>query len=172
MFADRRATLVVVPFLVASCSFNFSAGGGSIDYDKLESRITEELNRAYEPMGETVGEVTCPEQSDPKPNDKFVCDADLKGDPVRVEVTLKDDEGNVDIKTLDLVYDLGDMETLLDKEIEAQVGFPVTVECDRGLAIVPVGDTFTCTAIDRQSAEKTVEVTAEGLNDTTWRLLD
>ncbi len=63
-------------------------------------------------------------------------------------------------------------ERLLDEDIESKLGFPVTVKCGTGLKIVPVGDSFTCTAVDRQSVEKTVEVTVEEVGKDSWRIVD
>jgi hypothetical protein len=172
--AVSRAALVAVaaPLLsLTACSFSFSSGGPN--YDELEKSIVDQLSDTYSGIGRSASSVTCPRsQPDPRKGDTFVCDADVDGEKVRVEVTVKDDEGNVRFSTLDVVYDLPRTERLLDEDIEAKVGFPVTVKCGTGLKIVPVGDGFTCTVVDRQSVEKTVEVTVEQVGKDSWRFVD
>ncbi len=111
---------IAVPVLVLTgCSFSFSAGGPN--YTELESKITDELNGAYKPIDRKVSSVSCPKnQPEPKRGDKFICNADVDGEQVRVEVTVKDDDGNVRFSTLDTVFDLAKTAQSLDKEIEAQ----------------------------------------------------
>ncbi len=163
---------IAAPVLsLTACSFSFSAGGP--DYAELETSIADELKDTYSEISPNAPSVTCPRsQADPKPGDTFICDADVDGEKVRVEVTVKDDEGNVKFSTLDIVYDLPRTERLLGSEIESQMGFPVTVKCGTGLKIVPVGDSFTCSAFDENSVEKTVEVTASEVGKDNWRIVD
>lgn len=169
-----RVTLAVIaaPWLsLTACSFSFSSGGPN--YDELETSISGELKDTYSEISPNAPKVTCPRsQPDPRKGDTFVCNADVDGEKVRVEVTVKDDDGNVRFSTLDVIYDLPRTERLLDEDIESKLGFPVTVRCGTGLKIVPVGDSFTCTAVDRQSVEKTVEVTVEQVGKDSWRFVD
>jgi hypothetical protein len=164
--------VIAAPLLsLTACNFSFSAGGP--DYDKLEKSISDELKGTYSSITPNAPTVTCPrDQVDLKSGDKFICDADVDGEKVRVEVTVKDDEGNVNFSTLDIVYDLPSTEELLATEIESEMGFPVTVTCGTGLKIVPIGDSFDCTAADQNSVEKTVEVTAVEVGKDNWRIVD
>jgi len=167
-----RAVWCVPVLAMTACNFSFSTGSGP-NYSDLESQITDELNTAYAPISQKVSSVTCPRsQSDPKPGDTFVCDADVEDVRVRVEVTVEDDEGNVRFSTLDILFDLAGTAQTLEKKIAANVGFPVTVDCGKGLEVVPVGKTFTCTAVDRKFVEKTVEVKAGRDGQDDWRILD
>ncbi len=169
-----RAAFVAVaaPLLsLTACNFSFSAGGPN--YEKLEKSIADQLNDTYSEIGQKVSSVTCPtSQPTPKQGDTFICNADIDGEKVRVEVTVSDDEGNVRFSTLDVVYDLARTERLLGKDIESKLGFPVTVTCGTGLKIVAVGDSFTCTAADRQNVDKTVEVTVEEVGKDHWQIVD
>ncbi|HEX9833607.1 MAG TPA: DUF4333 domain-containing protein, partial [Mycobacterium sp.] len=163
---------IAAPVLsLTACNFSFSAGGPN--YDELETSIADELKDSYSEISPNAPTVTCPRsQPTPKPGGTFICNADVDGEKVRVEVTVEDDEGNVKFSTLDVVYDLPRTEQLLASEIESQMGFPVTVTCGTGLKIVPVGDSFTCTAADENSVEKTVEVTAVEVGKDNWRIVD
>jgi hypothetical protein len=169
----RIALAVIAASMLSltACNFSFSAGGP--DYEKLEKTISDDLKDTYSEITPNAPTVTCPrDQPDPKKGDTFICTADVDGEPVRVEVKVNDDDGNVGYSTLDVVYDLTRTEEMLDGEIESQVGFPVTVNCGTGLKIVPVGDSFTCKAVDEASVEKTVEVTAVEVGKDNWRIID
>jgi hypothetical protein len=168
----RVVLAVATPGLIlTACSFSFSAGGP--DYDKLEKSISDELKGTYSEITPTAPKVTCPrDQPNPQKGDTFICTADVEGEPVRVEVTVNDDEGNVGFSTLDIVYDLTRTERMLGTEIESNMGFPVSVKCGTGVKVVPLGDSFTCTAVDENSVQKTVEVTAVEVGKDNWRIVD
>jgi len=156
--------------VVGACSF--STGG--LDYAKLESKITEELDNSYSSINQKVSSVDCPEQSpEPKAGGKFECKAEVGGQTVRLEVTVNDDDYNVTYVTKDTLYDLSSVASTLGDEVSGQVDFPVTVDCGEGLKAVEVGKTFDCTAVDPQGAERTVRVTAEPVGEEdSWELTD
>ena len=130
------------PTLVASClallasplaACQFSASTGGLDYDKLETAITDELNKSYSSLSQKVSSVDCPEQSpSPAKGDKFVCTAEVAAQKVRVETTVTDDDYNVHFDTIDTLYDLPQTATSLTGELSDHLGFPVTVDCRRG----------------------------------------
>lgn len=161
-------TVLVLP----ACQMSVSTGG--LDYDKLETAITDELNTTYQPIDQQVSSLECPRKSPPPgTGDKLVCTAEVGGQTVRVEATVTDDDYNVDFVTLDTLYNLPDTAAALSEEISNQVGFPVTVTCGAGLRAVEVGKFLDCTAADEAGVERTVRVTAApvGENDE-WELLD
>jgi hypothetical protein len=168
----RVVLAIAAPVLIlTACSFSFSAGGP--DYDKLEKSISDELEGTYSEITPTAPKVTCPrDQPNPEKGDTFICTADVEGEPVRVEVKVNDDEGNVGFSTLDIVYDMTRTERMLDSEIESNMGFPVSVKCGTGVKVIPLGDSFTCTAVDENSVQKTVEVTAVEVGKDNWRIVD
>lgn len=157
--------------LLSACSFSASTGG--LDYDKLKGAITDELNKSYSSVSQKVSSVDCPTQSpEPKKGDKFNCTAEVGDQKVRVETTVTDDDYNVKFSTLDTLYDLPKIASSLSKEVSAQLDFPVTVDCGKGLKAVEVGKTFDCQATDDSGAERGVRVTAApiGENDS-WELV-
>ncbi|MCB0949089.1 MAG: DUF4333 domain-containing protein [Mycobacterium sp.] len=162
--------LTLVP-VVAGCQFSFSSGGP--DYKKLESAITDELNKQYSSMSEQVSSVECPRpSSSPKAGSSFTCIADLDGNDVRVEVKFTDDDYNVDFATLDVVFDLTETEKGLSQDISQDYGFNVKVNCGSGLKVVPVGESFECEAVDGRGDTRPVKVTAGGPdNDDTWEVI-
>ncbi len=155
---------------LSACSFSF----GGLDYDKLESEITKDLDGSYSSIDQKVSSVDCPEQSPgPKAGDSFECKAEVGGQTVRVGVNVKDDDYNVDYETKDTLYDLPTVAAALDDAVSKEVGFTVTVDCGEGLQAVEVGKTFDCTAADPQGEERTVQVTAAPVGeDDSWELVD
>ena len=157
---------------MAGCQFSMSAGGP--DYKKLENAISDNLNENYQTFNKQVSGVDCPRQSEtPKTGDTFICKADLDGTPVRVLVTVKDDEQNVDFSTMDTVYDLSTVAQRLTKEISADRGFAVMVTCGEGLKVVEIGQSFECTAADRNGDTRQVKVTAGAVDaPDRWEIID
>lgn len=161
----------MLPAALAGCSFSLSAGGP--DYAKLESAITDELNTNYQKIDREVSEVDCdkPEKA-PKAGDTFLCNADVDGSTVRVNVVVSDDEENLEFKTLDVVFDLSQTAQGLAKEISADRGFAVTVTCGEGLKVVEAGESFECTAADRSGDTRPVKVTAGDVGEEDrWELI-
>ncbi|AFM17347.1 hypothetical protein Mycch_2575 [Mycolicibacterium chubuense NBB4] len=162
--------LVVVSAAVAACQFSASVGGP--DYAKLEKGIADELNNSYKEISRQVSGVACPKPSELKSGDTLICKADVDGNTVRVLATATDDEGNVDFKTLDTVFDLERTAGSLAGDISRDRGFDVTVDCGSGLKVVEIGQSFECTAADPQGNTRTVKLTAgaPGENDR-WEIV-
>lgn len=165
------AAIAASTLSLTACSFSFSSGGG-LDYDKLQTTVSDDIKSTYSDMVTEAPPVTCDKPKDPKPGDTFICTGDVQGQPLRVEVTLKDDQGNVDYKEVDLLYDLPRTAETLGPEIQSQVGFPVTVDCGEGLKSVEKGGTFECQAFDENSTAKTVKVTATQFGKVKWELVN
>lgn len=170
----RRTWVATLPLvlLLSACNFSFSVGGG-LDYEALETAISEELDATYASIDASIVGVDCPELADdPEPGDTLICTADLSGTDVRVEVEVEDEDYNVVFNTLDIVYDLEDTEQVLAADIAAQVGFDVNLNCGEGIIAVAIGDSYDCTAIDANSDTATVRVTANGPDDTSWEIVE
>src|SRR6476620_8769433 len=139
---NRRAclsTALALPaaLALAGCQVSLSAGGP--DYEKLESEITGELNKRYTQIARTVSNVECPRPTTaPKTGETFTCNAAVEGQPVRVEVKVRDDDYNVDFSTLDAVFDLENAGRALTEAVSAELGFPVTLLCGEGLKVVAI----------------------------------
>lgn len=175
---NRRAclsTALALPaaaLALAGCQVSLSAGGP--DYEKLESEITGELNKRYTQIARTVSNVECPRPTTaPKTGETFTCNAGLEGQPVRVEVKVRDDDYNVDFSTLDAAFDLENAGRALTQEVSAELGFPVTVLCGEGLKVVAIGEFLECTAAASDGDERTVRLTADSVDEGDhWEVLD
>jgi hypothetical protein len=140
------------------------------DYEALESYITDELNDRYPLISHHLSGVDCPRQADPlKSGDSRLCTIDLEGHTVRMEVAADDTE--LRFTTLDMVYDLGPAAETLAVEISNEVEFPVTLSCGEGLKVVPIGDSFECTAADEYGDTRTIRITANPDGEF-WEVLD
>lgn len=167
------AALLLVSGAAFLSSCQFSASTGGLDYDKLKTAITDELNKSYSSVDQKVSSIDCPEQSPaPEKGDKFTCTAEVSGQKVRVETTVTDDDYNVHFSTIDTLYDLNKTASSLTDELSAQLGFPVTVDCGEGLKSVEVGKTLDCTAVDESGDERTVRLTAAPIGEKDkWELV-
>lgn len=158
--------------VLAGCQFSFSTGGP--DYEKLETAITDELNTQYESISRQVTAVECPRPDEtPKVGDTITCVADLDGNDVRVDTTFTSDDYDVNFETIDTVYELGDTADGLAQDISGEYGFDVTVDCGQGIKVVPVGDTFECSAADRSGDTRPVVITAGGPDENDhWEVVE
>lgn len=172
MASLKSLPILLIGPALAGCQFTASAGG--LDYEKLQDAITAELNGSYSGISRQVSSVDCPRQSEtPKTGDTFVCTASVDSEKVRVEVTVKDDDYNVDFTTLDALFDLPGTADGLTGQITEQLGFPVTVTCGEGLKAVEIGTTFECTAADEDGDTRTVQVTAGAVGESdSWELVE
>ncbi|MCP9274326.1 DUF4333 domain-containing protein [Mycolicibacterium arenosum] len=171
MAAFRSSPALVLAPVLASCSFSFSAGGP--DYEKLENGIADELNSQYSAITQEVSGVECPRQQDrPKTGDVFLCEAGVENQKVRVEVTVEDGD-NVSFQTIDTLFDLETTGRSLTRDVSAEYGFDVTVDCGEGLKVVPDGESFECSAADRRGDTRTVRLTAGGPDsEDEWEIVD
>jgi tartrate dehydratase alpha subunit/fumarate hydratase class I-like protein len=99
----------------------------------------------------------------------LLCTADLEGYAVRVQVAAKGE--GLEYKTLDAVYDLGPAAEELAGYISAEVESAVTLSCGEGLKVVPIGDSFDCTAADETGDTRTIRIT-NSPNGDFWEVLD
>ncbi len=165
---SRGAAGIAVAFAVTSCSGSISIGG--LDYDKLESAITDELNKSYASLDAEVTAVDCPEsKEDPKPGAKLVCTADVADTKVTVDVTVKDEDYNVDFETRDILFSVEQTQQMLSDAASEQLATEVTVKCDQApIFAVPVGATFECSAVDADGATGTVVSTVQKDGTINW----
>jgi hypothetical protein len=70
-----------------------------------------------------------------------------------------------------MVYDLADTAQVLSTEISKEVDFAVTTSCGEGLKVVPIGDSFECTAADEFGDTRTIRVTANPEGEF-WEVLE
>ena len=167
------ATIALPMLSLTACNFSASSGN-SLDYDKLQTTISDDMKSTYSDILPEAPPVTCQKpEAEPKPGDKFICTGDVSGQPIRVEVTVKDDQFNVDyqedgppLRPAPYGAGVGYRDRIADG-IPGHGGPAVQVS-----KAVAKGDTFTCQALDENSVPKTVEVTATQFGKVTWQIVD
>ncbi len=118
------AGAAVALVLLGACSASVSVGTGSgqLDTDKAEDSIKSLLK------GVPVDSVTCPDR-DLKEGDVFECTAEVDGQAARVEVTQKDDEGNVHLEQVDAILDMAKAVAFIEAQVLESTGSPVAADC-------------------------------------------
>ncbi|BDH57377.1 DUF4333 domain-containing protein [Tsukamurella sp. PLM1] len=128
-----------------------------LDFDKLESQISDKLDAEYSKAGYKVDSVSCDKsESKPKPGAVFTCDAKVKDAVVPVKVTVRDKDMNVDFITTAKLYDLAKSGTQLEPEVSAKLNDKVTVDCGNGLKAVEPDKSYTCKVTDSSGAKGTL----------------
>jgi hypothetical protein len=173
---NSRKTFITASFAVIAgavaltgCQSPFS--GAAPDHEALESYISDELAERYPPqIARYAMSVDCPRQADPlKPGDSLMCTVDIDGHDVRLAMTAT--ETQLEFSTLDAVYDLAPAAQDMAAQISDEVEFPVTLDCGDGLKVVPIGDSFECTAADDYGDTRTIRITTTP-NGEFWEVLD
>ena len=130
----------------AAVALAVAAGCGSatIDAGELEDRMRSQLE---ERSGAEVGSVDCPDGREVEAGDTFDCEATVGGQPVRLKVTQRDDEGSVDFATDQAILSPARVAEEIGAQLSAQTGVDLHVDCGGGEVLVrDVGATFECVA--------------------------
>jgi Domain of unknown function (DUF4333) len=126
--ANRTVRGVIVAalalVLLGGCSASVSVGTGSgqLDTDKAEESVRTLLE------GVPVDSVSCPDR-DLKEGDVFECTAEVDGQAARVEVTQKDDEGNVHLERVDAILDVAKAVAFIEAQVLESSGSAVEADC-------------------------------------------
>lgn len=156
-----------IALVASACSF--SVGGP--DYAKLEASISEEVNTAFASFDTTTSSVECPEQDNLDVGAEFICTVqltDLDGD-MRVNVEVVSGDLDVEFNTIDLLYDMRQVETTIADDQTSQIGVDIAVDCgDDRLQAIEGGTSFECTATDPDGFTATVEVATDTEGNITW----
>jgi hypothetical protein len=161
------AITVGIALTASACSF--SVGGP--DYAKLEASISDEVNTAFASFDTATTAVDCPEQDNLDVGAQFICTVqltDLDGD-MRVNVEVVNDDLDVEFNTIDLLYDMRQVETAIADDQTSQIGIEIAVDCgDDRLQAIEGGASFECTATDPDGFTATVDVATDTEGNITW----
>ena len=119
--------------------------GITLDIAGVEKSIRDGV---VEQLGLAMTSVTCPQESRAaKAGDTFECTGKPEiGGSLRVQVTQKDDQGNIEWKVLKStgLFDMRETEAAVEKGLADQVGAEVKMSCGDRWRVGEVGDTFEC----------------------------
>lgn len=143
--------------LTGNGSFKLSFGAETLDAAELEATVAQELND----QGAPVEQVTCPER-ELREGDVFQCTAKLDGQELRIEMTQRDAEGNVDYGVLEALLETERVETVGADLIGQQAGTSLELDCGTNVWLVKrPGDTFECSATTSDGERLPVVVTVK-----------
>lgn len=136
--------------------------GITLDIAGVEKSIRDGV---VEQLGLAMTSVTCPQESRAaKAGDTFECTGKPEiGGSLRVQVTQKDDQGNIEWKVLKStgLFDMRETEAAVEKGLADQVGADVKMSCGDRWRVGEVGDTFECEGEDADGPIPPVTITIQ-----------
>ncbi len=139
MRVTKRA--MVAP-AAAAAAVAMVACAQSLDTAKLQSSIQSKLGE----VDLKADSITCPSSIEAKAGNNFECTATVKGVPVKVSVTQKDDQGNVSYDIGSEVFSTEKVVPAVESYFKDQGATAVTVTCPKGVVVAGGNGDFTCTA--------------------------
>ena len=141
----RVARNVLVPVALLA----LAGCGITLDIAGVEKSIHDGVAQQ---LGLAMTSVSCPQESRAaRAGDTFECTGKPEiGGSLRVQVTQKDDQGNIEWKVLQSIglFDMQAAEEAVEKGLADQVGAEVEVSCGDRWQVGEVGDTFECEGED------------------------
>ncbi len=126
-------TLVVLGACSVTTTLDMAEGKEKIKTG-LESKIP----------GSTVDSVSCPEREINK-GDVFECTARVDGQPLRIQITQDDDEGNITMKPVQAILEVKRAVAYIEQEVGKAKRSAVTADCGTSRYLVKdPGTTFDC----------------------------
>jgi hypothetical protein len=142
-----------------------------LDMGRLQSLIQSGLT---EQLGLPFKSVSCPENRDMKAGDVFQCKAVAEtGGDLTIEVTQKDDSGNVNWKAVDAerVMSLAKLEEQIKEGLARQLKVEAAVTCgDSRMRIAIAGATLECTATAGNESRAVAVTMDDDKGNVTWTL--
>lgn len=166
--APRRRTGAVIGAIVAAV---FLLGGlavgavmlfgtkilDSTEAEQLISQATEDQ------AGVAPTDVSCPSDIEAEAGATFSCTASLEGQPITFTVTQTDDDGNVEVASVNSFVDVATVEASLTEQLGEVAGVEVVSTCHvngHSVLVDGVGTPIPCTVSNAEDASDSVEVAA------------
>jgi hypothetical protein len=129
----------------------------SAEAEHLISQATEDQ------AGVAPTDVSCPSDIEAEAGATFVCSAFLEGQPISFTVTQTDDDGNVEVTSVNTFVDVATVEAALTQQVGDAAGVEVMSTCHvngHSVLVDGVGAPIPCTVANVEDPSDTVEVTA------------
>ena len=129
----------------------------SAQAERLISQATEEQS------GVMPTDVSCPQDIEAEAGATFTCSASLEGQPISFTVTQTDDDGNVQVDSVNTFVDVATVEASLTQQMGDAAGVDVFTVCHvngHSVLVDGVGMLIPCTVTNAGDASDSVEVTA------------
>lgn len=141
--------LIFVPSLLLACA-------PIVDGNEVGRRIHKEFERKTEIA---IHSVKCPQDIESKAGQTFVCDIyALDGKILKIQVTLKDDQGDIAWSVQTGLVNLGVIEENIEQTFKTERLSNVKASCDGKFKIAHQGDTFQCQVQDGNDDQGQVRV--------------
>ena len=131
-----------------------------LDSAKAEQLIAQSTE---DQAGVAPTDVSCPSDIEAEAGATFTCTASLEGQPISFTVTQTDDDGNVDVESVNTFVDIATVEASLTEQLGAAAGVDVISTCHvdgYSVLVDGVGTPIPCTVANAEDASDSVEVTA------------
>lgn len=151
-------TLLVIGGLAVGALFLF--GGRLLDTAEAEREITRITEEQF---GLAPSEVTCPDDVPLEAGTTTTCSATLDGQPVSYTVEQTDDEGNVQIASVEDFVVIANVEAALVEQVGAEAQVEVVATCDadgRTLLVEGFGTPIPCTVTNATDPTDGISVLA------------
>ena len=129
----------------------------SAEAERLISQATEEQS------GVVPTDVSCPQDIEAEAGATFTCSAFLEDQPISFTVTQTDDDGNVQVDSVNTFVDVATVEASLTQQMGDAAGVEVFTVCHvdgHSVLVDGVGMLIPCTVTNAEDASDSVEVAA------------
>lgn len=153
-----RIQTVGTTLLIASLVSGLSACGKTIDPEKMENKIREELSAA----NIASESLDCPEEIVLEKGNEFECKLKLSdGKEITIEAILRDDKGNLTWKARGFIF-VEDLEQTIQDHVKKENSLETDVMCSKDSVILLFKDeSIECIVKDSKNRKGVVRVTAE-----------
>jgi hypothetical protein len=135
-------------------------GTKTLDSAKAEHLISQATE---DQSGVRPTDVSCPSDIEAEAGATFSCSASLEGQPISFTVTQSDDDGNVEVDSVNTFVDIATVEASLTQQLGEVAGVEVVSVCHvngHSVLVDGVGMPVPCTVSNAEDDTDSVEVTA------------
>ena len=131
----------------------------------LDSARAEQLiaQATEDQAGVAPIDVSCPSDIEAEAGATFTCTASLEGQPISFTVTQTDDDGNVDVESVNTFVDIATVQASLTQQLGEAAGVEVVSTCHvdgHSVLVDGIGTPIPCTVANVEDPSDSVEVTA------------
>jgi len=127
------------------------------DAERQIAQLTEDQS------GVAPTDVSCPADIEAESGATFACTASLEDQPISFTVTQTDDDGNVDVDSVNTFVDIATVEAALTGQLGEAAGVDVISTCHvngDSVLVDGIGTPIPCTVANAEDASDSVEVAA------------
>jgi hypothetical protein len=156
-------------FSLAACSVSASAGK-KIDGKEIEKVAMEKFGTNYGEL--KIDKIACPDKIEIKAEAISECKISIVNTEIRLQVTQKDDKGNLSFKILDALMGVKKMESSLTSQLMKTKNIEAKISCGEAEYVSHApGDVFTCAATTAKGEQKISITVKDATGNVDWELV-